>query len=58
MDAEERFEFENALRTDLNLQADLAYYQNVHSSLKMKLCTDVNDREFQDSLSEISKNYF
>lgn len=58
MDAEERFEFENALKTDLNLQADLAYYQNVHSSLKMKLGTDVNDREFQDSLSEISKNYF
>ena len=35
MEAEERAEFETALKTDLDLQADLAFYQNVHSSLKM-----------------------
>lgn len=58
MEAEERAEFETALKTDLALQADLAFYQNVHSSLKMKLGADADDRKFQDSLSETSNRHF
>ncbi|MEJ6981860.1 hypothetical protein WG906_15435 [Pedobacter sp. P351] len=58
MKGEELIQFENALKTDKDLQANLAFYQNVHSSLKMKLVPDLKDQEFKASLSEISENYF
>lgn len=58
MKGEELIQFENALKTDKDVQANLAYYQNVYSSLKMKLGADEKDLDFKVALSEISDNYF
>ena len=58
MTGEERVKFEEALQADKDLQSELVRYHNIHSSLKMKLTEDENDRDFKQTLSQASSNYF
>ncbi|MBC8053842.1 MAG: hypothetical protein H7Y13_12325 [Sphingobacteriaceae bacterium] len=58
MDGDERAEFEKVLQADIDLKSGLASYQNIHSSLKMKLSNDDKDKDFKQTLDEVSADYF
>jgi len=58
MTEEERLQFSAALQTDQELAKQLSEYHHIHSSLRMKLADDQNDKAFKASLDILGKEYF
>lgn len=58
MEAGERLQFEEALRVDEGLRSALSRYYDIHSSLKMQLTEDEDDRKLRQTLSNAGNVHF
>ncbi len=58
MEANELKAFEEALRQDIALQADLKLYKSIKGTLQSELAPDKEDAEFKANLSQFTQEHF
>jgi anti-sigma factor RsiW len=58
METGEKAAFEASLQADAELQELVARYKDVHQTLKVKIAPDEQDRQLENTLKELSQQYF